>query len=81
MGDPSVIGGRFKIVALLKSGLGIETLRGADLTPPVIDAMFGFYLSTVQKFYWGRQYLNRAFFEEIVTALPDGVEIVIAREG
>jgi hypothetical protein len=64
-----------------KQGITIETLAGKDITPPVIDRMFTFYLSTVQKFFWGRQYLNRAFFEEIVTALPDGVEIVIAREG
>lgn len=64
-----------------KLGITIETLRGADITPPVIDRMYGFYLSTVQKFYWGRQYLNRAFFEEIATALPGKVEIVVAREG
>jgi signal transduction histidine kinase/tetratricopeptide (TPR) repeat protein len=39
--DPSVIGGRFKVVAVLKSGLGVETLRGDDLetgAPVVIKA-------------------------------------------
>lgn len=64
-----------------KQGLTIETLRGSDLTPEIIDRMYGFYLSTVQKFSWGRQYLNRAFFEESATTLRDKVEIVIAREG
>jgi predicted N-acyltransferase len=63
-----------------KQGIAIETLRGADLTPEVVDAMFDFYQSTVRKFSWGRQYLNRAFFEEIAARLP-GVEVVLAREG
>jgi uncharacterized protein len=64
-----------------KQGIAIETCRGRDITPEIIDRMYAFYMSTVQKFYWGRQYLNRAFFEEIATALPGKVEIVIARSG
>jgi predicted N-acyltransferase len=43
--------------------------------------MYGFYLSTVDKFSWGRQYLNRAFFEEVCARLPGRIEIVLAREG
>lgn len=67
-------------------GLSIDTLRGAEITPEIVDAMFGFYVSTVEKFAWGRQYLNRAFFEEITARLrgggaQGGVEIVLAREG
>jgi predicted N-acyltransferase len=62
-------------------GIRLETLRGKDLTPPVLDAMFGFYLSTVRKFYWGRRYLNRAFFEELGSKLGTGVEVVLAKEG
>ena len=64
-----------------KQGIAIETRSGADLTPEVVDAMFDFYRSTVRKFSWGRQYLNRAFFEEIAARLPGGVEVVLAREG
>ncbi|MFO0590921.1 MAG: GNAT family N-acetyltransferase [Polyangiaceae bacterium] len=64
-----------------KQGLTIETLSGSSITPEVVDRMFAFYLSTVQKFFWGRQYLNRAFFEEIVKVLSGKVEIVIARDG
>jgi hypothetical protein len=61
-------------------GISIETLSGTDLTPPLVDAMYTFYLTTVDKFSWGRRYLNRAFFEEIVTRVPSGIEFVIARE-
>lgn len=69
-----------------RQGLSIDTLRGAEITPEIVDAMFGFYVSTVEKFAWGRQYLNRAFFEEITARLrgggaQGGVEIVLAREG
>ncbi|XYH92504.1 GNAT family N-acetyltransferase [Sorangium sp. So ce1128] len=73
-----------------KQGISIDTLRGAEITPEIVDVMFGFYVSTVEKFAWGRQYLNRAFFEEIAARLRSdgeragsrgGVEIVLAREG
>lgn len=63
-----------------EQGITTETLSGGQITPEVVDLMFGFYTSTVEKFYWGRQYLNRAFFEEIVTRLPGKIEIVVARE-
>jgi uncharacterized protein len=63
-----------------KAGIVLTTARGA-IPPAEIDAMYGFYLSTVDKFSWGRQYLNRAFFEEICARLPGRVEIVLAREG
>ncbi|MEZ4307935.1 MAG: GNAT family N-acetyltransferase [Polyangiaceae bacterium] len=67
--------------AMEKAGITIETRRGSDITPEIIDKMFGFYLSTVEKFTWGRQYLNRAFFEESARTLRGKVEIVVAREG
>lgn len=64
-----------------KQGIALTTARGADITPEVIDAMYEFYIATVDKFFWGRRYLNRAFFEEITSRLRDGIEIVLAREG
>ena len=48
-----------------RQGLGITTLRGAEITEEVVDASYEFYLLTVDKFRWGRRYLNRAFFGEI----------------
>ncbi len=66
---------------LAKTGLRLETRRGGDATPELVDAMFDFYSSTVAKFRWGRQYLQRAFFEEIVTRLPTETELVIAWDG
>jgi hypothetical protein len=63
-----------------KQGITITTERDR-LSPEVIDAMYGFYTATVDKFSWGRHYLNRAFFEEICDKLAGKVEIVLAREG
>jgi predicted N-acyltransferase len=62
-------------------GIAITTARGADITPEVVDAMYGFYTATVDKFYWGRRYLNRAFFEEAASKLRGSIEVVVAREG
>lgn len=71
---------------IAEQGISIVTLRGSEITPEIVDAMFGYYVSTVEKFAWGRQYLNRAFFEEITARLRGaegrgGVEIVLARDG
>lgn len=61
-------------------GIEIESLTGSDITPEIVDFGFRFYKATVNKFYWGRQYLNRAFFEELVEKLGDSVEVVVARQ-
>ena len=42
--------------------------------------MFVFYKATVDKFHWGRRYLNRAFFEEVCSKMGDAIEIVLARD-
>jgi predicted N-acyltransferase len=60
--------------------LDLEALSGSELGPELVDFVYDFYRVTVNKYYWGRQYLNRAFFEEIKTRLPEGVLVVLARE-
>lgn len=63
-----------------EQGLAVSTLTGPEIAPALVDAAYRFYLSTVDKFAWGRRYLNRAFFEEIFVEQP-GVELVVARRG
>jgi predicted N-acyltransferase len=58
----------------------IEALSGRELTPELIDFVFEFYLSTVEKFAWGRQYLCRELFEEIARTMPDELHVVVARQ-
>lgn len=64
----------------VEQGLRIETLSGAELTPEIVDHAYAFYLATVDKFVWGRRYLNRAFFEQIASTMPDALEVVLARD-
>jgi uncharacterized protein len=61
-------------------GIDIKALSGRDLTPELIDYVFEFYLSTVEKFAWGRQYLCRELFEEVAKTMPDELHVVAARQ-
>ena len=63
-----------------KDGVTIETLAPEALTPEVVDAMFEFYLSTVDKFTWGRRYLNRAFFELVASRFKRNLAWVVAKK-
>ncbi|HET9953748.1 MAG TPA: GNAT family N-acetyltransferase [Polyangiaceae bacterium] len=58
----------------------IEVVTGRDLEPSWADFIFDFYRSTVDKYFWGRRYLNRSFFEEVLTTLRDQVHLVVARD-
>ena len=62
-----------------RQGLELTALTGADITSELCDHVFAFYKNTVDRFYWGRQYLNREFFEEVVSTMPEQLHIVLAR--
>jgi predicted N-acyltransferase len=61
-------------------GVELEALSGRELTPELVDFVFDFYQSTVEKFAWGRQYLCRELFEEVAKTMPDELHIVVARK-
>jgi predicted N-acyltransferase len=65
---------------LKKQKVELSVLSGERLSPENVDAVYEFYTSTVNKFYWGRQYLNRAFFEEICASMPDAIHVVLGRD-
>ena len=48
-----------------EQGVQIRVLDADRIGPAEIEHAWRFYLSTVRKFYWGRTYLNRAFFEHL----------------
>lgn len=66
--------------ALDEQGTRLEIATGAELTSELADAMFELYVSTIEKFSWGRQYLNRAFFREVCARMPERLHLVIARD-
>ena len=57
---------------------GRRVVEGSDITPADMDHAWRFYLSTVRKFYWGNQYLNRAFFEVMHARFRDRMMLIFA---
>jgi predicted N-acyltransferase len=65
---------------LERRGVGLEVLTGSDLRVSDADFIFDFYVATVDKFPWGRRYLSRAFFEEVLATMPEALHVVVATE-
>jgi uncharacterized protein len=63
-----------------RSGVEIVRLSGAELTEPIWDAFFDFYMDTGSR-KWGRPYLNRPFFSIVGRAMGDRIVLVMARRG
>jgi predicted N-acyltransferase len=59
----------------------LAALTGSALGPERVDFIFDFYRSTVEKFFYGKQYLNRAFFEQVCSTMPQHLHVVIASDG
>jgi uncharacterized protein len=49
--------------ALVEQGVEIRVDAGDEIADPMFKRMFQIYLSTIEKLYWGRQYLNEEFFD------------------
>jgi uncharacterized protein len=71
---------RYERRALAERGIELEILSDRTLGPEQADFIFDFYAATVDKFAWGRRYLNRKFFEEVCSTMPDALHVVVARE-
>jgi predicted N-acyltransferase len=63
-----------------RDGITIETLDPGALTPDVAATMHDLYTTTVDRFMWGRRYLNRAFFELVAARFAPRLAWVVARE-
>jgi uncharacterized protein len=61
-------------------GIEIRALSGDELGSDLIDHVYEFYAATVDKHFYGRRYLNRAFFHEICARMPKQIAVVLARE-
>lgn len=67
--------------AVAEQGITLETVRDEKLSPALADDVFELYAATVDKFFYGRRYLNRAFFEEVLGTMKSSIEVVLARDG
>ena len=65
-----------------EQGITVRTLAPGDYTPEMARVMFDFYRATVDKFMWGRRYLNVRFFEAIAERFREHLAWVVAeRDG
>ena len=62
-----------------EQGIRFEVLR-EDALLGQEKLAFDLYLSTVEKFVWGRQYLNRRVFDLWTERLKHSLELVVAKE-
>jgi uncharacterized protein len=60
--------------------IAIDVLKGDALDDDRLIALaFDLYKSTVDKFYWGHQYLTLEFFRIVRRRMREGMELVLAR--
>lgn len=66
---------------LAEQGIEIEILRGEAIPDALFPVMFQLYRHTIDKLYWGRQYLNAALFDLLCRRWKHRLTFVIARRG
>lgn len=72
---------RHERAALAEQGIRIRVFAGEEIPDGMFGPMFDLYLSTIDKLYWGRQYLTREFFGEMRTRFKRHVCLVCAYHG
>ncbi len=65
-----------------RQGITIRTVRGEELAADPgtwARAMFDLHRRSVDQMPWGMRWVNRGFYQRLLAAMPDAVEIVEAR--
>ena len=65
---------------LADTGVTTRVVRGQEADEALLARMYRWYKSTVDKFYWGQQYLTRDFFLTAPEALGDALHLVVASD-
>jgi predicted N-acyltransferase len=63
-----------------KDGVTIETLAANALTPDIVRTMHALYRANVDRFYYGRPYLNLRFFELVAVRFAHRLAWVVAKK-
>lgn len=64
-----------------QQGITLRTRRGDELSGSDAALAYRLYLSTVEKFAWGRRYLNEGFFRRVLREFSEHLELVEAVKG
>jgi len=67
--------------ALAEQGVETHVYVGSEIRDELFEPMYRFYQSTVEQHVWGRQYLNRAFFERLAEHFRHRLCFIVARQG
>ena len=73
---------RRELRAPAEQGIAIRTVRGEVLARDPAGwarACFELHRATTDQMAWGMRWVNRAFYERVLTGLPDAAEVVEAR--
>ena len=62
-------------------GVRLEVVEGDAIPDELFPVVFRLYKSTVDKLFWGRQYLNEALFELLRRRWKHRLSLVLARRG
>lgn len=65
--------------ALAEQGVEIEVRAGEGLPRSLFEPMYELYLTTIDKYFWGRRYLNQRFFELLAERFRHRLCFVLAR--
>ncbi len=63
---------------VVEAGLEVRCLPVGDAPPELREPAWRWYLSTIQRFHWGRQYLNEAFFDRLFEELRPRLQLTVA---
>jgi uncharacterized protein len=69
---------RHERAALLAQDVTIRVHAGDEINDAMFGPMFKIYLSTIQKLYWGRQYLTQNFFDQLRASFKRYLRFVCA---
>lgn len=67
--------------AHIEQGISLRTRRGDELSTADAAMIHRLYVSTVDKFAWGRRYLSPTFFERVLGTMRERLELVEAKRG
>jgi len=64
---------------LALDGVTVSTLSDDEYSDEMVETMYKLYLTTVDKFAWGRRYLNRRFFQLVAERFRHRLAWAVAR--
>lgn len=65
---------------LASAGVRTEIHVGDAVSAAQLDRVFDYYRDTIEKLHYGRQYLNREFFQHLGEQLPERLHLVMAHQ-